>query len=68
MKTIFTIISLTFLLASCEDVIDVELDSIKPRIVIEGVINDMVSNVKSNSLKPATISNPESFRRSQVPL
>ncbi len=41
MKTIFTIISLTFLLASCEDVIDVELDSIKPRIVIEGVINDM---------------------------
>ena len=41
MKTIFTIISLTFLLASCEDVIDVELDSIKPRMVIEGVINDI---------------------------
>ncbi len=40
-KTIFTIISLTFLLSSCEDIIDVELDSIKPRIVIEGVINDM---------------------------
>lgn len=40
-ETIFAIISLTFLLASCEDVIDVELDSIPPRMVIEGVINDM---------------------------
>lgn len=41
MKTIITITALTLLLISCEDVIDVELDSIKPRIVIEGVINDI---------------------------
>lgn len=41
MKTILSIFSLIFLLVSCEDVIEIDLDSIEPKLVIEGCINDL---------------------------
>ena len=41
MKTILSIFSLIFLLVSCEDVIEIDLDSFEPKLVIEGSINDL---------------------------
>ncbi len=41
MKTVLSIFSFIFLLASCEDVIEIDLDFIEPRLVIEGCINDL---------------------------
>jgi hypothetical protein len=41
MKTIVIFLSLIMLLTSCEDVIDIELNYMKPKLVIEGVINDI---------------------------
>ncbi len=41
MRTILSIFSFIFLLVSCEDVIEIDLDSIEPKLVIEGSINDL---------------------------
>ena len=41
MKTILSILSLAFVLVSCEDIIDIDLDSIEPKLVIEGCVNDL---------------------------
>jgi len=40
MKPILIFFSLIILLTSCENVIEIELDNMKPKLVIEGVIND----------------------------
>jgi len=40
MKTILIFFSLIILLTSCENVIEIELDYMKPKLVIEGVLND----------------------------
>ena len=40
MKPILIFFSLIILLTSCENVIEIELDYMKPKLVIEGVIND----------------------------
>ncbi len=40
MKTIITFFSILFLFTSCEDVIDIELNSIEPKLVIDGSITD----------------------------
>ena len=40
MKPILIFLSLIILLTSCENVIEIELDYMKPKLVIEGVIND----------------------------
>lgn len=45
-KTILAIFGLVLFLVSCEDVIEVELDSIPPRMVIEGSINDLDTQVR----------------------
>lgn len=45
-KTVLVLFGLVLLLASCEDVIEVELDSIPPKMVIEGSINDLDSQVR----------------------
>lgn len=47
-KTTLAIFGLSLLLASCEDIIEVELDSIPPRMVIEGIINDQDPMVQIN--------------------
>ena len=41
MRTILIFLSLIILLTSCEDVIEIELNHIEPKLVIEGVINDL---------------------------
>jgi hypothetical protein len=41
MKNILALICLIFLLVSCEDVIEIDLDTIEPKLVIEGCLNDM---------------------------
>lgn len=41
MKKIILFLSLVTLFVSCEDVIEVDLDNIEPKIVIEAVINDL---------------------------
>lgn len=41
MKTILSILGLAFVLVSCEDIIEIDLDSIEPRLVIEGCLNDL---------------------------
>jgi len=40
MKQILIFFSLIILLTSCEDVIEIELDYMEPKLVIDGVIND----------------------------
>jgi hypothetical protein len=40
MKTLLIFFSVIILLTSCEDVIEIELNYIEPKLVIEGVIND----------------------------
>ena len=40
MKPILIFFSLIILLTSCENVIEIELNNMKPKLVIEGVIND----------------------------
>jgi hypothetical protein len=40
MKTLLTFLSVIILLTSCEDVIEIELNYMEPKLVIEGVIND----------------------------
>jgi len=40
MKTIHILFGVIILLTSCEDVIEIELDYMKPKLVIEGVISD----------------------------
>lgn len=45
-KTVLATFGLIILLSSCEDVIEVELDSIPPKMVIEGIINDQKSQVE----------------------
>src|SRR5665648_274961 len=40
MRTILIFLSLIILLTSCEDVIEIELNYMEPKLVIEGVIND----------------------------
>ncbi len=42
MKQLLYIISILFLFSSCEDVIDIDLDSVEPQIVIEGTISNHV--------------------------
>ena len=62
-KTLLAISGLVVLLASCEDIIEVELDSIPPKMVIEGTINDLDPKVKiklsttSDYFKPGKNSN-----------
>lgn len=46
LKPLLAILGLCILLASCEDIIEVELDSIPPRMVIEGIINDLDPEVQ----------------------
>lgn len=41
MKTFITLAFLILIFTSCEDVIDINLDTIEPQIVIEGTINDI---------------------------
>lgn len=41
MKTILPILSFILLLVSCEDIIEIDLDTIEPKLVIEGCINDL---------------------------
>ena len=41
MKRLLIFFSLIILLTSCENVIEIELDYMKPKLVIEGVINDL---------------------------
>jgi hypothetical protein len=41
MKTIVIFFSVIILITSCEDVIEIELNHIEPKLVIEGVINDL---------------------------
>jgi hypothetical protein len=41
MKTILALFSFIFLLVSCEDIIEIDLDTIEPKLVIEGCINDL---------------------------
>jgi len=41
MKTILSLFSFIFLLVSCEDIIEIDLDTIEPKLVIEGCINDL---------------------------
>ena len=45
-KPILGLFGLGLLLASCEDIIEVDLDSIPPKMVIEGSINDLESQVR----------------------
>ncbi len=40
MKPILIFLSLIIILASCESIIEIDLDYMKPKLVIEGVIND----------------------------
>jgi hypothetical protein len=40
MKTLLIFFSIIILLTSCEDVIEIELNCMEPKLVIEGVIND----------------------------
>lgn len=40
MKTILAILAIFFLLTSCEDIIEIDLDTIEPKLVIDGCIND----------------------------
>jgi hypothetical protein len=40
MKKVLSFFSLIILLTSCENVIEIDLDYMKPKLVIEGVIND----------------------------
>lgn len=44
-KTIIALFGLVLLLASCEDIIEVDLDSTPPKMVIEGTITDQESQV-----------------------
>lgn len=44
--TLFVLIGCFFLFASCEDIIEVELDSIPPKMVIEGCIDDLDPQVR----------------------
>lgn len=44
MKTIIKIFSILILFTSCEDVIDIELDSIEPTLVVDGYISDENNN------------------------
>ena len=46
LRTTLSLFGLSILLASCEDIIEVELDSIPPRMVIEGMINDLDPQVQ----------------------
>ena len=41
MKPLLTFLSLIILSSSCESVIEIDLDYMKPNLVIEGVINDI---------------------------
>jgi len=41
MKNILSILSLVFLLVSCEDIIEIDLETMETRMVIEGCINDL---------------------------
>lgn len=45
-KTVIAFFGLVFLLASCEDIIEVDLDSIPPKMVIEGSLNDLDPRVQ----------------------
>ena len=40
MKLLVISLSIIILLTSCESVIEIDLDYMKPKLVIEGVIND----------------------------
>jgi hypothetical protein len=44
MKPILIFLSLIILLTSCESIIEIDLDYMKPKLVIEGVINDFDSH------------------------
>jgi len=45
-KTLSAALGLVLLLASCEDIIEVDLDSIPPKTVIEGTLNDLDPRVQ----------------------
>ena len=40
MRTILILLSLIMLLTACEDIIEIDLDYMKPKLVVEGLIND----------------------------
>lgn len=46
MKYILSLIAITFVLSSCEDVIDVELDNGKTLLVVEGMLTDEIKDQK----------------------
>jgi hypothetical protein len=59
MKTILIFFSLIILLTSCEDVIEVELNYMKPKLVIEGVINDVDNQCNIKLSKTTDYFNPK---------
>lgn len=58
MKNILSIFSLVFLLASCEDIIEVDLDSMETTLVIEGCITDLQSPCTIKLSKTGDYFNP----------
>jgi len=46
MKNIFYYLSIILFFASCEDVIEIELNDMEPQLVVEGVINDIDDQFK----------------------
>jgi len=61
MKTILALLSLSILLASCEDVIEINLDTIEPRLVIEGCLNDMSDHCTVNLSLTSDYFNPDAY-------
>jgi hypothetical protein len=59
MKTILIFFSLIILLTSCEDVINVELNYMEPKLVIEGVINDIDNQCIVKLTKTTDYFNPK---------
>ncbi len=49
------------ILASCEDVIDIELNSIEPKLVVEGFINVNKENTEVKLTKTTDFFNPEEY-------
>ncbi|MBK8884487.1 MAG: DUF4249 domain-containing protein [Bacteroidales bacterium] len=59
MKTRLIFFSLIILLASCEDIIDIELNNMEPKLVIEGVITDSDNQCTIKLSKTTDYFNPQ---------
>ena len=60
-NTILYIIFSIFLLSSCEDVIEIKLDSIEPKLVVEGAVNDVDSILKIKLSKTGDYFHPSEY-------